>query len=119
MRDFRKIKTWEKGHLLTLAVYRTTKGFPREEQYGLVSQMRRAVSSIPANIAEGCGRSGETELARFCQMSFGSASELEYWLLLSHDLGYLVEADYEDLLARTVEVKRILGAFLTTLRRRP
>ncbi len=118
MRDFRSIKAWEKAHILTLEIYRATQRFPREELYGLASQMRRAASSIPANIAEGCGRAGDAELARFCQLSFGSASELEYWPLLARDLRYIDEADYDGLRAGTVEVKKMLGALLTTLRRK-
>ena len=118
MRDFKAIKAWEKRHVLTLSIYRATRAFPREEQYGLVSQMRRAASSIPANIAEGCGRDGEPELARFSQISFGSASELEYWLLLARDLGYLPNALYEELAAQTVEVKKMLGAFISAVRGR-
>jgi four helix bundle protein len=116
VRDFRSIKVWEKAHQLTLAVYAGTKGFPREETYGLTSQMRRSAGSIPTNIAEGCGRSGDTELARYCQIAFGSATELEYQLFLSRDLGYLDESSYEPLRDATIDVKRMLGAFITTLR---
>lgn len=116
MRDFRGIKAWEKAHQLALAVYAATKSFPREEVYGLTSQMRRSASSIPTNIAEGCGRTGDAELSRFCQIAFGSATELEYQLLLSRDLGYLDDSSYEPLRAATIEVKRMLGAFITTLR---
>lgn len=118
MRDFKSMKVWEKGHALTLAVYRATQSFPSEERYGLVSQMRRSASSIPANIAEGCGRIGDPELARFCQLSFGSATELEYWILLARDLGYLASDAHDPLLGSTVEVKRMLGALLSTLRGR-
>lgn len=81
VRDFRKLKVWEKGHALTLSIYTVSQNFPREELYGLTSQMRRAASSIPTNIAEGCGRNSDAELARFMQISMGSASELEYQLL--------------------------------------
>jgi four helix bundle protein len=80
MRDFKEYKVWEKSHYLALEVYRVTATFPKEELYGLTSQIRRASTSIPANIAEGCGRSGNTELARFLQIAMGSASELEYHL---------------------------------------
>jgi four helix bundle protein len=79
MRDFRSLKVWHKSHELTLAIYLATRSFPSDERFGLTSQMRRASSSIPANIAEGCGRDGEAELARFMQISMGSASELEYF----------------------------------------
>ncbi len=87
MRDFRQLMVWEKSHQLTLEIYQATGAFPREELYGLTSQIRRAAASIPANIAEGCGKDTETELARYMQISMGSASELEYHLLLAHDLG--------------------------------
>ena len=82
MKSFRDLQVWEKAHRLTLAVYSSTMEFPRDEQYGLTSQIRRASSSIAANIAEGCGRSGDGELRRFLEIAMGSASELEYHLLL-------------------------------------
>ena len=115
MRDFRKLAVWQKSHCLTLAVYKTTKLFPKEEIYGLTSQIRRASASISANIAEGCGRKGEPELARFFQIAMGSASELEYHLLLSHDLGLLKTHDYEQLVADATEVKRMLTSFIQKL----
>jgi four helix bundle protein len=117
MRDFRDMKVWQKGHALALAIYQVTTQFPAEEKYGLVSQMRRASTSIPTNIAEGCGRSGDAELARFLQISMGSASELEYQLLLAHDLRFLGKDEYEHLHTKIVEVKRMLAAFITRLRR--
>ena len=116
MRDFRTLKVWEKSHQLTLDVYKATVRFPRDELYGLTSQIRRACASIPANIAEGCGRSGDAELARFLQIAMGSASELEYHLLLAHDLGFLNHPDYEPLAERTVEIKRMLTSFIKRLR---
>jgi four helix bundle protein len=109
LRDFRQLKVWEKSHGLTLAVYSATKAFPKEEVYGLTSQIRRASSSIPANISEGCGRTGNGELGRFLQIALGSASESEYHLLLSRKLGYLGFADYENLHMCVVEVKRMLA----------
>lgn len=116
MRDFRKLAVWQKSHSLTLAVYKTTKSFPKEEVYGLTSQIRRSCSSISANIAEGCGRKGETELARFFQIGMGSASELEYHLLLAHDLELLKTNDYEQLADDVIEVKRMLTSFIQKLR---
>ena len=74
MKDFRELQVWQKAHELTLAVYRATASFPREELYGLTAQLRRSSSSIAANLAEGCGRNGDAELARFCSMAMGSAS---------------------------------------------
>jgi len=116
VRNFREPKVWQKAHRLTLDVYKTTKTFPREEVYGLTSQIRRSAVSIPANIAEGCGRSGDAELARFLQVSMGSASELEYHLLLSHDLELLSSSNYDRLLNQLIEVKRMLTAFINKLR---
>ena len=116
MRDFRSLKVWHKSHALALAIYMATQSFPNEERFGLTSQMRRASSSIPANIAEGCGRGGETELARFMQISMGSASELEYFLLLAHDLTFLDEKTYTQLNGQTIEVKRMLAPFINKLR---
>ena len=105
MKDFHELKVWQKAHQLTLAVYRTTAGFPREERYGLTSQLRRCSASIPANLAEGCGRSGDAEFARFCSIAMGSASELEYHLLLRRDLNYIQTKEFEDLSRRTTEIK--------------
>lgn len=116
MRDFRGLKVWEKSHQLTLALYRLTAGFPREEEYGLTSQIRRAAASIPMNIAEGCGRDGDAELARFMQIAMGSASELEYQLLLAYDLGYIEQGDYKEMIRQTVEAKRMLAPFIKRLR---
>ena len=89
MRDFRELKVWEKAHRLTLQVYRITKNFPSDEQFGLTVQLRRAAASVPTNIAEGCGRDSERELARFMSIAGGSASEVEYQLLLACDLNYI------------------------------
>jgi four helix bundle protein len=116
VRDFRELKVWERSHRLTLAVYNATGNFPREETYGLTAQLRRCCASIPANIAEGCGRSGDAELARFMLISMGSASELDYHLLLARDLGYLDARDHRRLSQGTREVKRMLSTFITKLR---
>jgi four helix bundle protein len=83
LKDFRKLKVWEKSHHLALSVYQATSSFPDHEQYGLTSQMRRAAVSIPANIAEGYGRGGDAEFARFLQIASGSAAELQYQILLA------------------------------------
>ena len=115
-RDFRSIKAWERAHRLTLEVYRATSGFPIDERFGLVSQIRRACSSIPTNIAEGCGRSTETELARFIDIATGSASEVEYQLLLARDLGYLPEEKHTTLTNETVEIRKMLLAFNKKIR---
>ena len=115
MKDFHELKVWQKAHQLTLAVYQTTAGFPREELYGLTSQLRRASSSVGANLAEGCGRNGDAEFARFCSIAMGSASELEYHLLLARDLKLLQPADYDQLAPRAIEVKRMLAGLLQKL----
>lgn len=112
MKNFRDLKVWEKAHALTLACYGATRSFPKEELFGLTSQIRRAGASIPANIAEGCGRRGNSELHRFLQISMGSANELEYHLLLSKDLGYLTEEDHTQLQRAVEEVKRMLAALI-------
>ncbi len=116
MRDFRTLQVWEKAHQLTLAVYKATATFPQTELYGLTSQIRRASASIPANIAEGCGRDTEAELARFMHIAAGSASELEYHLLLAHDLGFLPPIIYTDLHNNVTEVKRMLTSFTQKLK---
>lgn len=109
MQSFRSLRVWEKSHRLTLDVYSCSKAFPREEIYGLTSQMRRASASIGMNIAEGCCRRGNVEMARFLQIAMGSASELEYQLLLAHDLDYLQNPEYERLAEQAVEVRRMLS----------
>jgi four helix bundle protein len=116
MRDFREIKVWNKAHALTLEIYKASSQFPREEIYGLTGQMRRSSSSIPANIAEGFGRGGNAELARFLQIGMGSACELEYHVLLAKDLNFLTLKSYEQLQECVVEVKRMLGALLSKVR---
>ena len=89
MQDYRKLAVWKRAHELTLAIYACTGGFPRDEAFGLTSQLRRSAASIPANIVEGCGRDTNAEFARFLYIALGSANELEYHLLLARDLDYL------------------------------
>lgn len=116
MKDFKKLQVWAKAHELTLEVYRVTRGFPRDEQFGMTSQLRRACVSISANIAEGCGRNSNSELARFLDIAMGSASETQYHLLLARDLGYVSHDDYPDLDSRIIEVKRMLGSLIVKTR---
>jgi four helix bundle protein len=116
MQDFKQLKVWEKSHALTLAVYTATQTFPKGELYGLTSQLRRATSSIPANIAEGCGRNSGPELRRFLEIAMGSASECEYHLLLSRDLELLTTEVYEQLHTQATEIKRMLAAFIAKLK---
>jgi four helix bundle protein len=109
MGDYRGLKVWERAHELTLEIYRATRSFPDTERFGLTSQLMRAAASIPANLAEGCGRNSQGELNRFCGISMGSARELEYHLLLAKDLGYLEEDSFTRLADRTDHVKRMLA----------
>ena len=115
MSDYRKLKVWQVAHELTLAVYGATKSFPREEIYGLTAQLRRSASSIPANIAEGVGRDGQKELARFLRIAKGSANETEYHLLLAADLGYLPAPEHTSLSTHASSVRKMLDAFIRTL----
>lgn len=117
MRDFRNLQVWEKAHILALNVYKATAFFPKGEIYGLTSQIRRSSTSIPTNIAEGYGRNGDAELARFMTISMGSASEVEYQLLLAHDLDYLSQDAYIVLHEKVIEVKRMLAGFIKTLKK--
>ena len=116
MKDFRNLLVWEKAHQLTLAIYKNTKSFPKEELFGLTSQIRRASISIPSNIAEGCGRSSDAELARFCQISMGSASEVEYQILLANDLKYLQNDVFNNLFDKIIEVKKMLSSLIKRLK---
>ena len=116
MQNFRNLRVWEKAHHLVLDVYKSCAAFPREELYGLTSQMRRSSISIGANIAEGCCRQGDAELRRFLQIAMGSASELEYELLVAHDLTLLESAVYDHLLKKVMEVKRMLAVLIQKLR---
>jgi four helix bundle protein len=104
---------------LTLRVYQASARFPDRERFGLTSQIRRASASVPTNIAEGCGRDGRTELGRFLQIAMGSACELEYQLLLAHDLRYLGPKEFDELSGNVTEVKRMLAAFIKKLRSAP
>jgi four helix bundle protein len=116
MRDFHGLVVWQKSHALVLETYRLTKRFPDDERFGLISQLRRSAASVPANLAEGCGRGSELDFARFVQMAMGSASEVEYHILLSKDLGYLPTDDFAKLSTSVQEVKRVLTSLLRSAR---
>jgi len=115
VRNFRKYQVWELGHQITLDVYKLTYSFPKDEQYGLTSQMRRASSSVPANIAEGCGRESEVEFRRFLIIANGSASELEYFLILVKDLNFVSEIDVNDLVGKVDQLKRSLNKLISKI----
>ena|SRR5215469_2674202 len=116
MQDYQNLKVWEKAHEMVLAVYDCTEKFPKSELYGLVSQMRRAAMSISMNIVEGSGRSSNKEFAHFLSISFGSASELEYQLLVARDLKFLPHEKYLKLRTRCVELKRMLSGLMEKVR---
>ncbi|MBX2800465.1 MAG: four helix bundle protein [Myxococcales bacterium] len=115
MRDFRGLTVWQKAHELTLSVYNVTSNFPATERYGLTSQLRRGSSSIPTNIAEGCGRHTDRDFARFLVYATGSASEVEYLLLLCNDLGLLNDDVHKPLHTCTIEIKKMLHALRVRL----
>jgi four helix bundle protein len=108
---------WQKAHRLALAVYVATRHFPGDERFGLTSQMRRSCSSIGANLAEGCGRRSDGEMARFVQIAMGSGSELSYHFLLARDLKFLQEDEYATLSTNLNEVMRMLSALSAKLRK--
>jgi len=116
MRNFRELKVWEKAHLLTLKIYKVTERYPKEELYGLTSQIRRACVSIPTNIAEGCVRSSNADFARFLYIALGSTSELEYLVLLSKDLKFIQSEVQEKLNTEINEIKKMLIAFIKKLK---
>jgi four helix bundle protein len=116
VRGFKDLKVWQKAHEMTLAVYAATRMFPREEVYGLTSQLRRSAASIGANIAEGCGRRSDGEMCRFLQIARGSASETEYHVLLAHDLQLLGEEDFRQLSRQADELQRMLTALMQRFR---
>lgn len=115
MKNYHELKVWEKSHLLTLETYKITKTFPKTELFGITSQIRRSCVSIPANIAEGCGRNSDAEFSRFLVISMGSASELEYLIQLAHDLTYINHIEFEELTKNIVEVKKMLTSLIQKL----
>ena len=116
MQHFRNLDVWKRSHDLTLSVYRITKSFPDDERYGLISQLRRGAVSIPANLAEGCGRGSDADFGRFVQNAMGSSTEVEYELLLAKDLTYLNPDQYISLNDEITGIKRMLTSLLRRLR---
>ncbi len=117
MRDYRDLRVWDEAHRLTLAIYQATASFPKEERFGLTSQIRRASASIAANLAEGCGRRSDEEMSRFVQIAMGSGSELSYHLMLARDLKFLPQEQYADLNPRVERVMKMLSALASKVRR--
>ena len=116
MQDFRKLQVWQLNRRLTVNVYRTTAAFPRDERYGLTSQMRRAVVSIGSTIAEGCGRGSTSDTLRFFQMAFGSSVEVLHQLITSQDLGFLAEVEFGQLDRELEVIRRKLSRLMSKLR---
>jgi four helix bundle protein len=116
MRNFKDLRVWDEAHKLTLSVYKATQGFPREERFGLTSQLRRASASIAANLAEGCGRRSDGEMARYVQIAMGSGAELSYHLLLARDLGLLGKEEYATLTLAVDRVMKMLSALSGKIR---
>ncbi len=112
MKDFKKLIVWQKSHHLVLDIYKLTNSFPKEEVYGLTSQIRRSAASIPINIAEGSGRKTDGDFSRFLTISAGSASELSYQILLSFELGYLSLENYTYLNSNLTEIMKILNVLI-------
>jgi four helix bundle protein len=119
MRNYKDLRVWGEAHQLTLAVYKVTRVFPKDERFGLTSQIRRASVSVAANLAEGCGRRSDKEMARYVQIAMGSGTELSYHLLLAKDLGFLGEEDFEDLSICADRVMKMLSALSEKLRTLP
>lgn len=116
MRDFANLQIWHKAHNFTLGIYKITDKFPKQELFGIVSQLRRCASSIAANIAEGCCRNGDKEFAQFLQVAMGSASESKYFLILSKDLGYIDEESFNSFTNQIDEILKMISVFINKLR---
>ena len=116
MSDYKKLKVWQESHNFTIDIYNITKNFPNNENYGLTSQIRRSTSSIPTNIAEGCGQLDNGNLIRFLGIAKGSAFELEYQLLLSKDLNYIDKKDYNELNEKIQKIISMLTNLIKSLR---
>jgi four helix bundle protein len=115
VRNYRELEVWEKSHKLTLELYTFSRRFPKEEIYGLTSQLRRAAVSIGANLAEGCGRRTSAELARFVRIAMGSASELDYHLLLCRDFKFISNEQYDRTVNELVRIRKMLSRLVTSI----
>ena len=116
MKDYRKLIVWQKSHSNALMIYNLTKNFPKEERFGVTSQLRRAALSVPTNIAEGCGKFTQKDFANYLQIAFGSAQEAEYLAFFSSKLGYLNESDFKQANDQLNEVKAMLISLLNKVR---
>jgi four helix bundle protein len=118
VKSFEDLTVWQEAHKLTLEVYKVTARFPAAEKYGIVSQLRRSSSSVPANIAEGFGRATTRELLRCLQIARGELEETRYFVLLSRDLGYITPQDCENFGQRCTSVGRLINGLGSSLKRR-
>lgn len=116
IRSFTDLNTWKKGHELVLEIYKITKQFPAEEKFGLSDQMRRCAVSITSNIAEGFSRKGTKEKLQFYYMSLGSVTELQNQLLISRDIGYIKNIEFQELAEKTVEVSKLINGLIKSLK---
>lgn len=116
--DYKELDVWKETRKLVFVIYKNTRNFPFDENYGLMSQLRRAAVSVVSNIAEGCGRNSSLDTKRFLYMARGSLNELETQLYLSFDLDFIDEKILNELLKRTVRCKRLLNGFIKYLRKR-
>ncbi len=119
MRDHKKLRAFELADELAVAVYKHTVSFPREEQFGLTSQLRRAAVSAASNIVEGCGHDSLADYIRFLDMAHGSAHEVEYQVSLAHRLGFLNEPAAKELPALAIETCKVLNGLIRSLRAAP
>jgi len=115
MKDFRQLNVWQRAHQVALGIYKLTRDFPKGELYGLTSQMRRSSVSIAANIAEGCAQKTDASFCRYLVIALGSGAELDYYLLLSRDLGLVSETNYESLQSDLTVVKKMLNSLIQKL----
>jgi len=118
MKNFKELLIWQRSHQLVLEIYLVTKSFPKEELFGLTSQMRRSSASIPTNIAEGCGRNSDAEMSRFLVIAQGSATELEYQIILSKDLSYLSLETFNKLSLELTEIRKMINTFMQKIKLR-
>jgi four helix bundle protein len=110
--SYKELDVWKQSRVLVKNIYELTKKFPKEEQYGLTSQIRRAVISVPSNIAEGCGRNHSKDSIQFFFVARGSIYELETQLILSQDLGFVTKEDAEQSLNQAIRCKKLLNGFI-------
>lgn len=118
MRDYKKYDVWKKSHKLALEVYNVTKSLPKDEVYGITSQLRRASLSIPTNIVEGTGRNSEKEFAYFINIASGSAAEVEYLIEFSMDYGYINSKEHEELNDKVIVVRKMLSALYSKVKKK-